>query len=185
MAETVRTQYQHFVPQFLLKNFSHIYKPSKDERKKPKNSEIKDDKRIYRGDRVVNTLDLTEDVPIIQEARVNRILGQMDMYRDNRKPSSEQQHVEQMFSKLECQASVVFRGITKAFDENKNEVWLTRADRDLVRKFLFLLKYRGSGFHQRFYHDTAEDYNSDDREPLRDYWQKRVSSVPWMFGTII
>lgn len=89
MAETSRTQYQHFVPQFLLRNFSHPYRPQKDDRKKLKRSKRKDEKRIYPGERVVNTIDLSEDPPVLCEARVNRILGQMDMYRDTSKPSPE------------------------------------------------------------------------------------------------
>jgi hypothetical protein len=169
MAETSRTQYQHFVPQFLLRNFSHPYRPQKDDRKKLKRSKRKDEKRIYPGERVVNTIDLSEDPPVLCEARVNRILGQMDMYRDTSKPSPEQQHIEQMFSKLEGQASIVFRKITKAFEQKEKGLWLTREERDLVRKFLFLLKYRGSTFHRRFYHDNTECYEADDRELLWEY----------------
>jgi hypothetical protein len=69
-----------------------------------------------------------------------------------------------MFFRLEGQASIVFRKITKAFKQKEKG-----QERDLVRKFLFLLKYRGSIFHWRFYHDNAEYYEANDRELLWEY----------------
>ncbi len=83
-----------------------------------------------------------------------------------------------MFSKLESQASTVFRKITKSFEQKGKGLWLTRDERDLIRKFLFLLKYRGLGFHQRFYHDSAEGYDTDDRELLRDYMTEKGFKRP-------
>jgi hypothetical protein len=147
MAGTTSAQYQHFVPQFLLRNYSHPYKPQNNGRKTPKRSKRKYEKGMFPGDLVVHNLNLSADPPVICETPVKRILGQMDMYRDTSKPSPEQQHIEQMFSKLEGQASAVFRKITKSFEQKDKGLWLTRDERDLIRKFLFLLKYRGSGFH--------------------------------------
>lgn len=178
MEGTSRGQYQHFVPQFLLRNFSHPYRPQKEDHKKSNRSKRKNEKRIYPGERVVNTLDLLEDPPILREASVNRILGQMDMYRDTSKPSTEQQHIEQMFSKMEARASTLFHKITKAFEQKEEGLWLTREERNLVRKFLFLLKYRGSKFHQRFYHDNAENYEADDRESLWEYMAEKGFKRP-------
>lgn len=147
MAGTTSAQYQHFVPQFLLKNFSHLYKPQNDGSKMSKRSKRNYDKGKYPGDTVVRNLNLSADLPVICETPVRRILGQIDMYRDRSKPSLEQQHIEQMFSKLEGQASIVFRKITKTFEQRSKGLWLARDERDLIRKFLFLLKYHGSGFH--------------------------------------
>ena len=170
MAETARAQYQHFVPQFLLRNFSHPYKPQNTDTKKSKRSKRKYAKGMFPGDLVVRNLDLSADPPVICETPVKRILGQVDMYRDTSSQSPEQQqYIEHMFSRIEGQTSAIFRKITKAFEQKDQGLWLTRDERDLIRKFLFLLKYRGSGFYQRFYHDTAEAYDSNDRELLRDY----------------
>jgi len=118
------------------------------------------------------------DPPVICEAPVKRILGQMDMYRDTSKPPPEQQHIEEMFSKLENQASAVFRKITKSFEQEEEGVWLTRDEKDIVRKFLFLLKYRGREYHRRFYHDNAESYDSNDRELLRDHMKEKGYKTP-------
>ncbi|KAK0111538.1 hypothetical protein ONS95_001891 [Cadophora gregata] len=178
MAATSRTQYQHFVPQFLLRNFSHPYKPVKKDPKKQQHSKLKGEKRMYRGDRVVNTIDLSSQTPTPCEARVDRIFGQMDMYRDSNKPSAEQQEIEKMFSRMEGQASIAFRKITKAFEGKEEVLWLARHERDLIRKFLFLLKYRGSTFHQRFYHEITEDCESDDRELLWEYMKDKGFKRP-------
>jgi len=35
------------------------------------------------------------------------------------------------------------------------------------------MKYRGSTFHQRFYYETANDYDANDRDQLLEYmWKK-------------
>ncbi|KAK0707748.1 hypothetical protein B0H67DRAFT_647898 [Lasiosphaeris hirsuta] len=99
------------------------------------------------------------DPPVICEKPVRRILGQMKTYQDTSKQVEKQQHIEDMLSKFESQTSSVFRRMTKAFENKESGVWVTRKDRDTVRKFLFILKYRGSGFHRRFYHATPEGYD--------------------------
>ena len=174
MVGTTSAQYQHFVPQFLLRNFSHPYKPQNNGPKTSKRSK----RKIFPREPVVHNPNLFVDPPVMCETPVKRILGQIDMYRDTSKPSPEQQHIEQMFSKLEGQASAVFRKITKSFEQKDKGLWLTRDERDLIRKFLFLLKYRGSGFHQRFYHDNTDGYDANDRELLHDYMAEKGYKRP-------
>lgn len=178
--------YQHFVPQFLLKNFAHPYKPAsnngvgegKTATKKLKKQKY--EKGKFPGDSVVHNIDLQRDPAhaCIVETPVKRILGQMDMYRDTTAPSLMQQHVEEMFSKLENQASYVFRKIKKSFDEKEPGLWLTRDERNLLRKFLFLLKYRGNTFHQRFSHDRPEEYNANDKEQMLEYMREKGFQRP-------
>jgi hypothetical protein len=120
MAGTTRIQYQHFVPQFLLRNFSHPYQPPNNDHKKSKRSKRKYAKGMFPGDPVVRNLDLSADPYVICESPVKRILGKFDMYRDTSNPSPEQQqHIEQMFSKLEGQTSAIFCKITKAFEQKE------------------------------------------------------------------
>ncbi|KAK3390131.1 hypothetical protein B0H63DRAFT_519366 [Podospora didyma] len=171
--------YQHFVPQFLLKNFAHPYKPegSGTEGSKGKGKR-KYEKGMFPKDPVVRNLDLRADPPTICEKPIKRILGQMNMYSDDSKPTHQQQHVEKMLSKLETQASIVFQKIVKAFERKEDGLWITRDERDLVRKFLFMMKYRGSGFHNRFGHNKAEDYDENDRELMLDYMTKKGFKRP-------
>jgi hypothetical protein len=179
MAATANAQYQHFVPQFLLRNFSHPYKPDGEgPRKRKGGGKQKYEKGMHPKDPVIRNLDLLAEPPTICEKPVKRILGQMNMYQDTSKEAKHQQHVEQLLSKLEAQASIVFRKITKAFEQKETGTWLMRPERDLLRKFLFLLKYRGDGFRRRFFHQNPEDYNADDRELVLEYMTKHGFERP-------
>jgi Protein of unknown function (DUF4238) len=93
------SQYHHFVPQFLLKNFAHPYVPQKAGSptyiSRP-NGEP--GKKIYHGDLVVNCLNLSSETPEIMETSVKRVLGQMDMYRDTTRPYPEQYTIEKMLA---------------------------------------------------------------------------------------
>ncbi|KAK3364707.1 hypothetical protein B0T25DRAFT_620570 [Lasiosphaeria hispida] len=184
MQTSQKDQYQHFVPQFLLRNFAHPYRP-KGVRKRGK---TKDENGLHYGESVVRSLDLAADPPVICEKPVKRILGQMNMYEDASKSSPQEKRVEEMLGRLESQVSVVFRKIVEAHEKwaggnamekgTLAEMCLARSERDLIRKFLFILKYRGSGFHRRFYHDTAEDYDSNDKELLREYMAEKGYQRP-------
>ena len=77
-------------------------------------------------------------------------MGLTDMYRDFAHATN-QHYLEQQLSKLESRAGQIISKIKKAFEANENEVWITRPERDDLRKFLFIMKYRGSMAHKRFY----------------------------------
>ncbi|KAH7635529.1 hypothetical protein B0T09DRAFT_379318 [Sordaria sp. MPI-SDFR-AT-0083] len=163
-------QYQHFVPQFLLKNFAHrVPKAPKGPKGTPK---PKYEKGMFPGDLVISSLDLTQDAAAFTEKPVSRILGQINMYDDFTKPNGEQRQVEKLLSKLEAQAAHIFTKITKAYEAKEGGVVLTRDERNLIRKFLFLMKYRGHRFHTRFFHERPEAYSENDRELLREYMEE-------------
>ncbi len=171
-------EYQHFVPQFLLRNFAHPYRPAKngtERRKQPK----KKGSRIYPGEPVLNNVNLLADPFVLQETPVKRVLGINNMYQDTSQPTAKQQrHIETLFGKMENDASPIFRKIVKAFDGGDSGIWLTRDERNRVRKFLFLLKYRGSTFHKRFYHVDARDYNCNDQVKLVEFMRERGFERP-------
>ncbi|KAI0126689.1 hypothetical protein BJ170DRAFT_724254 [Xylariales sp. AK1849] len=173
--------YQHFVPQFLLKNFAHpCSDPNVGSKASKRSRGRKQGKgKPFPGDPVVYHVNLKADPLELTESPVKRILGQLDMYRDVNKPSDGQQHIEEMFAKLESKASTAFRRITKAFEAGEPAVCLTRDERNLIRKFLFLLKYRGSGFHRRFYHVDMQEYYEDDTPVLRDYMEAKGFTRPF------
>ncbi|AEO66556.1 uncharacterized protein THITE_2144086 [Thermothielavioides terrestris NRRL 8126] len=174
-----QAQYQHFVPQFLLKNFAHPYKPDGGgSRRRKDGAGRKFEKGMYPNDPVVRHLDLVADQPAICEKPVKRILGQINVYQDTSKPTDQQQHIEEMLSKLEASASQIIRKITKAFEQKEAGLWLTRSERDLLRKFLFLLKYRSDGFRRRFFHQDPESYSENDRLLLREYMAKHGFKRP-------
>ncbi|WZH50157.1 uncharacterized protein QYS62_011399 [Fusarium acuminatum] len=186
------SQYHHFVPQFLLRNFAHDFEPkdcteskasgeSGKKKKKQKNRPSLDSGKLkrYPGDKVVNNVNLLQTPFVIDESPVKRILGLTDMYRDKNGATKKEQHeVEEMFSKMESQAQRVFRKITKALEDGDKAVCLPRSERDLIRKFLFLLKFRGSMFHKRFYHEVVENYWANDKVMFRQYMRDHGFTRP-------
>ena len=126
-------------------------------------------------DPVVNNVNLTVDPLAIDESPVKRVLGMNDMYQDTAQPTKEQQrHIEELFGKLESEASRSFHKIVKAVEDGDPSLQLTRGERNRIRKFLFLLKYRGSGFHRRYSGSIdAAGYDYDDQEQLREYMRER------------
>lgn len=179
MAATASPQYQHFVPRFLLKNFSHPYKPNGEHPKRRRGGAgRKYEKGMFPNDPVVRNVDLLADPPVICEKPVARILGEINMYQDTTKPPDQQHAVEAMLSELESRAGQVFRKIAKAFEQKETGIWLSRDERDLVRKFLFLLKYRSDGMRRRFFHQAPEDYSENDRELMREYMARHGFKRP-------
>ncbi|KAI0540544.1 hypothetical protein GGR58DRAFT_460921 [Xylaria digitata] len=179
MAEPAGTppnpEYQHFVPQFILRNFAHKY-TGPQRSKKGKNKKMGDS--IFRGELVVNNVNLRADPFVIEETKVKRILGQYDMYQDTALPAAQQRQMETMLGKLEAHASTIFRKITKAFEAGDPSVWLPREERNTIRKFLFILKYRGSSFHRRFYHETLDQYDANDKSRLQIYMEENGFKRP-------
>jgi hypothetical protein len=133
---------------------------------------------MYRSDLVVDCVDLSSATPLIVEKPVKRTFGQTDMYLDTTNPYQQQHGVEKMLSRLESRASDIFRSIGASSEKGHRGIWLTRNERDLIRKFLFLMKYRGLIFYRRYHHDTASDYDANDRERLLDYMREKGFEKP-------
>ncbi|OBT57412.1 hypothetical protein VE04_02573 [Pseudogymnoascus sp. 24MN13] len=171
MASTPRTpiqpsaepsQYQHFIPRFILKNFS--YKS----RKNGGNKRGKCNGRNQRAEDMLHTIELSGPKAKILDTTVARTLGKVDMYRDFAKTEN-QQGLEKQLADLESLAGRVVAAIRKRLEARNEDVWITRLERDRLRKFLFIMKYRSSNMHKRFCPETFEDYSSDDREELLEY----------------
>ncbi|WAO94905.1 Hypothetical protein NCS54_01250800 [Fusarium falciforme] len=172
-------EYQHFIPQFLLRNYSHHFVCPQAKGPSKKCKKHKHEKGKYPGDPVVNNLCLTSEPYTLEETPVARVFGQLDMYEDmTTSPVKKHRRIEEMLGKTEFDASKIFRRITMAYGKGQPDIWLSRTERNLLRKFLFLLKYRGSGFRRRFYHGDPESYNSNDKELLQDYMEKHGFESP-------
>lgn len=79
----------------------------------------------------------------------------------------------------------VLRKFVKAFEAGEPNVWVTREERNSIRRFLFILKYRGSTFHQRFSHETSDAYDFNDKEKLEKYMREKNMKRPvdvWFEG---
>ncbi|KAI1129167.1 hypothetical protein F5Y10DRAFT_239041 [Nemania abortiva] len=176
------SEYQHFVPQFMLRNYAHKYSgPQRTGKGKRGKKNQKD--TLFRGELVVNNVNMKADPFIIEETKVSRILGQYDMYEDKAQPTAQQREIETMLGKLENHVSTIFRKIVKAFEAGDPNVWVTREERNSIRKFLFILKYRGRTFHRRF--TGPDEYNYNDKSNLQAYMEKSNFKRPidvWFHG---
>ena len=80
-------------------------------------------------------------------------------------------------TRLESQAGVIISKARKAL-ESGSELVLTRVERDTIRKFFFVMKYRSSGQHERFNHQSIRTYDSDDKDRLVKFMAKSNFSSP-------
>jgi hypothetical protein len=150
------TQYQHYIPQFLLRNFSHPYKPPK--KKDPERAKTRDKKGKYRGEKVLNVVDLPSDEPQLLEAPVARWFGQENMYKEVADAIKTKKDVEQELSKLEYRTAEILQKVKKAHENSEAGLYLTRSERNLLRKFLFIMKYRGPGYYEKYFCGDPQIY---------------------------
>jgi hypothetical protein len=145
MSRDPKTQYHHYIPQFLLRHFAVA--PA------VPNNHGRNRRRRNKVEKMVNAVDLTTDCAIIGTVPVRRICGEQDMYRDVFTPEK-QTRIEDKLGTIEGVAARIIDRV----------VPLSRAKKDILRKFLFVMKYRSPIFFRRFNHDTADTYDSNDRE---------------------
>ncbi|KAF2204152.1 hypothetical protein GQ43DRAFT_438222 [Delitschia confertaspora ATCC 74209] len=182
MAQGKTSQYQHYIPQFLLRNFAYAYPGSKKKSKKNrkrKQNESETEPQLYPGDQVLNAVSLAKELPELVTLPVKRTFGQPDMYKDDSKFTyRDQMRIEEKLGRLEQAASQVIRRITNAHSARKKEISISRTDKDILRKFMFVMKYRSPSFFRRFNHQKAEDYDANDRAIFLRYMHKNGFQRP-------
>ncbi len=169
--------YQHYIPQFILRNFSHRYRPAK---RKGSQKKIRDDrgKPVGPGDKVLNIVDLVSDEPQLRETPVSRWFGQVNMYNDAAVAISSNKNVEEELSKLESRTAEIIQKVKKAHESGEPGIILNRTERDRLRKFLFIMKYRGPGFYDKYAAGNLSGYESEDRNLLADYMAEKGFKSP-------
>lgn len=63
------------------------------------------------------------------------------------------------------------------YDAGKDEVHIARGEKDLLRRFLFLMLYRNRFFANR-YDKSAADYDGDDRDDMLAYMEEKGFKRP-------
>lgn len=175
--EAHKPEYQHFIPQFLLRNFSHKYAPpGKSKEGKSKKRDPK--KKMYPGDQAVNSLCLSDHEFSFDESSVRRTCGLENMYVNPTKPLQDHGHLEKKFAVFENKASCIYRKIIKAYQDGKPDIVLKRTEKDVLRKFIFLLADRGEQYHRKYNVDSMQDYNDGDKELLQHYMTKHGFTKP-------
>ncbi|KAK2016843.1 hypothetical protein LZ32DRAFT_635745 [Colletotrichum eremochloae] len=162
-----QVQYQHYIPQFILRNFSHPYKHLGG--KRARNRHKSEPGRLRRGENVLNVVHLASEEPQIREAPVSRWFGRVNMYDDAADAIKGQKQIEDKLGRLESQSATVIQKIKKAHESGQTHVRLRRWEKDQLCKFLFIMKYRGPKFHDKYPSGNEKIYQWEDKNLLRDY----------------
>ena len=114
---------------------------------------------------------------LIEQADVAHTFGFVDLYRDFDKSQPEQHSLEKRLSRLESEAGEIVARIKRLHESGKEEVQLSRSEKDLLRRFLFIMLYRNRSFGARFEKST-EDYDAPDREEMVAYIKAKGFARP-------
>jgi len=107
--------------------------------------------------------------------KVRRSYGFPDMYKDV--DHERAYHVEESLSKLENSAAIIYHRIRKDHDSGKYNFSLDRKDRNILRKFLFVMRYRSHKFWSK-YTGTIDNYDYNDRDMLIEFLkQKSITNL--------
>ena len=165
------SQYHHFIPRLLLRNFAAFKHPGhivpKTSKKKPKSRAPKPQK--------LTILDLKSGA--IRQGDVGDTFGIVDMYREFDEADRDQHKLEKELSVLESAAGEIIARVKKTYEAGKEEVQLIRKDKDILRRFLYIMMYRNSSFAKRF-EKSREDYDANDREHMLAYIDEKGFKHP-------
>ncbi|KAI7763484.1 hypothetical protein LZL87_010549 [Fusarium oxysporum] len=118
------------------------------------------EKGKYPGDRVVNYLEPLPQGYKIEELSIRRVCGMDDMYTDQSPQASFPRELEVKFSNLESESSLVIRRQTA------------------LRKFVYLLNQRGSGFLKTYNCNSIDDYRKNDWDLLKELMDRNGIQRP-------
>jgi hypothetical protein len=119
---------------------------------------------------MINAVNLAKETPELVTVPIKRLFGQVDMYKDDTKFTPEKQmRIKRKLCDNEQAASRIIAKVVDAEKVSKSDISLSRHDKDLLRKFLFVMKYRSPVFFRRFNHQTAAPYASNDRARFLEY----------------
>ncbi|KAF5586642.1 hypothetical protein FPANT_7176 [Fusarium pseudoanthophilum] len=178
-------EHHHFIPQFILKNFDHPFSCPKAPTNGSKCRKHHHEKGKYPGDRVVNCLELLPEGYKIEERSVRRVCGLNDMYTDQSTDATFPRELESKLGKLEGETSLVIRKIIAAHRRGEANVTITRTQQTVLRKFVYLLNQRGSGFFKTYNCDTIDEYKQNDRDLLKEFMDRNGIQRPldvWLQG---
>ena len=107
---------------------------------------------------------------VLDFAKVGRSYGIPDMYKDM--DHERVNHVEELLSKLESSAAIIYHKIKQIHKNGRSNFSITRKERNILRKFLFVMKYRSHNFWSK-YTGTIDTYECSDRNRLIKFLEER------------
>ena len=167
---SIRSQYHHFIPRFILKNFAVFKNPGKIKTRSGGGR-----KRSAPDPSRLNMLDLEKGT--LTQNDVATTFGFIDMYRDMTPSATDPFNLERRLSQLESSAGQIVANVKRAHETGREHVQLKRAEKDLLRRFLFIMLYRNRTFAGR-YEKSTEEYDANDRETMLAYMQERGFKTP-------
>ncbi|KAK5122225.1 hypothetical protein LTR85_004135 [Meristemomyces frigidus] len=166
----VRSQYHHFIPRFILRGFADSIQPPAG----PATVRAGGKAKPKRKDAKLNMINL-RDGSLFQRP-LSREYGLVDMYRDAQYPR--QHDIEERLAQLETAVGRILQKAKTTFSKPGSVLTLARAERDTLRRFLFLMKYRNMGFYGRYNHESIDEYSADDKEKMRAYMLEKGFKSP-------
>lgn len=169
-SSSLPSQYHHFVPRFILKNFAVFKNPGT----------IKP--RTGRGNKRPAPLPsrlnlLAFDTGSLIQEDVAHTFGFVDMYRDVSLLASDPFDLEKRLSRLESDVGRIISDIKRAHDSGRSAVQLKRPEKDLLRRFLFIMLYRNRTLAGR-YEKATDEYDANDKEVMLAYMREHGFSRP-------
>jgi len=107
---------------------------------------------------------------VLDFRKVGRSYGFPDMYKDV--DHERVYHVEEALSRLESDAARIYHRIKKDHESGKYKFSLSRGERNILRKFLFVMRYRSHKFWSK-YTGTIDNYDFNDRDMLVEFLKER------------
>ena len=161
-------QYQHYIPQTILRRHSDYVKPTRGDYANKQEFDKAKTKEKHRAK--VKTIAFASGFSNGQlgQSKCRRTFGIRGMY---------DEAIEDSLSALEQCVTKIIEAIEADLVAGTRVTVLARPDKNLLRKFIFIMAYRSRKFHQRF-HGQEQDYDSNDREQLLAYMHKHGFKTP-------
>ena len=155
--EQKRSQYQHFIPCLVLRTFATP------------------ESRALGGRRgaLVNVYSMKD--ACITPTPIARCYGHPNMYQDV--SATDEMHIEKALAVLEGLAARAVERVKREQAKGASSVTLNRVEKNYIRKFLFVMKYRGPFFWTKYNHALG-DYRHADRELVLEFMRKRGFTKP-------
>src|ERR1700731_3928582 len=137
-----KSQYHHYIPQFILRNFNI----------KGKN---KQNFKIKYYDMLLNKLEI---------CKINKKYGVQDLYK-NINNKNDIMEVEKELGKLENKCSTLINNILNSHDY----IDIKRKDLYDLRKFLYVMMYRNKSRNEQY---VRNNFDNNTREALKEFMKK-------------
>ena len=107
---------------------------------------------------------------VLDFAKIGRSYGIPDMYKDL--DHERVYRVEELLSKLESSVAIIYHKIKQIHKNGRSKFSITRKERNILRKFLFFMRYRSHKFWSK-YTGTIDTYERSDRNRLIKFLEER------------